>query len=188
MDPEVTEPLESRLGLHLVRIGPRFAKPNAALGKANVKGVGSMRGIVVSSLLLFLFVTVVVGWSDRYSFPNVRSIANAFQQSDSARRDELLRMIKAEVGEPAAKSPSQCKTIALGSKPCGGPATYLVYSTAGSDEDKLKQLVSEYNELSRKYHREHPEIMSDCMFVAEPKVELSDGLCKIKALGPGPIR
>src|ERR671923_506019 len=181
MDPEVTKPLESRLDWTWHGSNRDWPNHTLPLDKAKGKGVGPMRGIVLSSLLLFLFMTAVVGWRDRYSFSSARSIANAFQQSDSARRDELHRMIKAEVGEPAAKSGSQCKTIALGSKPCGGPATYLVYSTAVSDEGKLKQLVSEYNELSRKYHREHPEIMSDCMYIAEPQVELSDGICKIKS-------
>ena len=103
---------------------------------------------------------------------------NAAQQNDSERLKELGRIIEQEIGTPAANEPSQCKLIAFGSKPCGGPARYLVYSTAKTNETRLKQLVDEFNQLAKKINEER-KIFSDCMFVSEPKVELVDGVCRI---------
>lgn len=103
---------------------------------------------------------------------------NAAQQNDSELLKELGRIIEQEIGTPAANEPSQCKLIAFGSKPCGGPARYLVYSTAKTNETRLKQLVDEFNKLAKKINEER-KILSDCMFVSEPKVELVDGVCRI---------
>jgi len=103
---------------------------------------------------------------------------NAAQQNDSERLKELGRIIEQEIGTPAANEPSQCKLIAFGSKPCGGPARYLVYSTAKTNETRLKQLVDEFNQLAKRINEER-KIFSDCMFVSEPKVELVDGVCRI---------
>jgi hypothetical protein len=103
---------------------------------------------------------------------------NAAQQNDSERLKELGRIIEQEIGTPAANEPSQCKLIAFGSKPCGGPARYLVYSTAKTNETRLKQLVDEFNQLAKKINEERKSF-SDCMFVSEPKVELIDGVCRI---------
>ena len=103
---------------------------------------------------------------------------DAAQQDDSARLKELGRAVEQEIGTPTANEPSQCKLIAFGAKPCGGPARYLVYSTEKTNESRLKQLVREFNGLAKKINEER-KMMSDCMFVTEPKVELVDKVCKI---------
>jgi hypothetical protein len=104
---------------------------------------------------------------------------DAAQQYDSERLEELRGMIEKEIGTPYAIEPTQCKLIAFGSKPCGGPARYMLYSTAKTNESKLKQLVSEFNQLAKKINEEK-KLSSDCMFVTEPKVEFVDGVCRIK--------
>jgi hypothetical protein len=104
---------------------------------------------------------------------------DAAQQYDSERLQELRTLIEKEIGTPTANEPIQCKLIAFGSKPCGGPARYLVYSTARTNEDKLKQLVNEFNQLAKKFNEER-KTLSDCMFVTEPRVEFVGGVCAIK--------
>ena len=101
------------------------------------------------------------------------------RESDSQRLRELRTSIDNEIGTPTANETTQCKLIAFGSKPCGGPASYLVYSAARTDEAKLKELVDEFNQLSRKINQEL-KIMSDCMFVTEPVVEVIGGMCTTK--------
>jgi len=101
------------------------------------------------------------------------------EQSDRTRLAKLKKTIDAEIGKPRAKRLTQCKVIAFGAKPCGGPRTYLVYSNLKTNELKLKRLVSEYNTLEEKLNREG-NIISDCMFVGEPQITLLNGMCKIK--------
>jgi hypothetical protein len=88
-------------------------------------------------------------------------------------------MIEQEIGIPSAKEPSQCKLIPFGSKPCGGPWGYLVYSTLKTDESRLKQLVSDFNQLQKKIN-EDGKILSDCTIAPQPKLEFAGGVCAAK--------
>jgi hypothetical protein len=141
-----------------------------------------MRKVIFTFACLIVVLTVIecACLTDLLDILFSRPAADAFQQSDSERMQELRQMIQAEISDPTAKESSQCNVIAFGSKPCGGPATYLVYSTARSDESKLKSLAREYNELSRKYNLTRPDVMSNCLYVTEPAVQLIDGMCKLK--------
>jgi hypothetical protein len=93
--------------------------------------------------------------------------------------EELAQEIKKEIGIPKASKASQCKVIALGSKPCGGPWSYEVYSTETTNESRLSRLVNQYNELQRQLSRQQ-RIYSDCEFVQKPQVILSEGICGIR--------
>jgi hypothetical protein len=108
----------------------------------------------------------------------IGSNPHAAEQSDSDRFQELLALIEKEIGTPTATEATQCKLIPFGAKPCGGPARYLVYSTARTDEARLKQLVNEFNQLSKKINQEN-KLLSDCMYVTEPKIEFARGVCTI---------
>ena len=107
------------------------------------------------------------------------SAVAASQQSDDKRLQQLHVLIEKEIGTPRANAPSQCKLIAFGSKACGGPERYLVYSTVKTNEARLKQLVNEFNQLAQKINEER-RIISDCMFETEPMVEFVGGMCTIK--------
>ncbi len=88
-------------------------------------------------------------------------------------------MIEQEIGVPYADEPSQCKLIGFGSKPCGGPGSYLVYSTAETNESRLKQLVSEFNQLQKRINEER-RLSSDCAVTPKPQVEFVERVCTIK--------
>jgi hypothetical protein len=125
--------------------------------------ISSMRCMI--SVLSFLFV--------------LAGVPAQSQHSDAERLQDLRRMIEQEIGIPSANEPIQCKLMPFGSKPCGGPWGYLVYSTLKTDEARLKQLVSEFNQLQKKMNEES-KIMSDCAIAPEPKVEFSGRLCSAK--------
>ncbi|MEO8934747.1 MAG: hypothetical protein ABI295_10615 [Xanthomarina sp.] len=61
---------------------------------------------------------------------------------------------------------SECRYVAFGIKPCGGPWEYLIYTTS-IDTLELKNLVIEYNNLEAKFNQECDAI-SDCMMVMPP--------------------
>ena len=107
------------------------------------------------------------------------AVCSASDQSDRERLRDLKRAIDVEIGEPRADSVAQCKYIAFGAKPCGGPWTYLVYSTTRTDESKLQRLVREYNALQKKINAEE-RLGSDCRLVPEPELVLENGVCAAK--------
>ena len=91
---------------------------------------------------------------------------------------ELKIEIDALVASSACTETSECKTIAFGSKPCGGPWSYLVYSTS-IDEERLEALVETYNIYEHDYNMAC-DAASDCMFVMEPtELDCVDGKCVI---------
>lgn len=61
---------------------------------------------------------------------------------------------------------TECFYAGLGSKPCGGPWEYFIYSSE-IDTAKLHSLIKEYNdkeyELNRKYN-----LLSDCSLPSPP--------------------
>ncbi|HSM63125.1 MAG TPA: hypothetical protein VK833_04230 [Gillisia sp.] len=71
---------------------------------------------------------------------------------------------------------SQCSYIAYGSKACGGPQGYLVFSSE-IDSQKLKDLVDKYTKAEAAYNKQNG-IVSDCMFVTPPQtISCVDGEC-----------
>lgn len=133
------------------------------------------RDFALGTLLLLCFEPVACQPPSR----DVGASRSEPPESDKARLHRLERQIEEEIGEPIAERGSECKTIAFGSKPCGGPWRYLVYSVAQADESRLERLVSEHNALEKKINEEEGRV-SDCLFVTEPAVELQDGVCVIE--------
>ncbi|MCB4798424.1 hypothetical protein [Neotamlana laminarinivorans] len=59
-----------------------------------------------------------------------------------------------------------CKYIGFGSKACGGPKSYLIYSTS-IKTDSLELLVKTYNEQEAAFNKKWG-IISDCSIVNPP--------------------
>ena len=91
--------------------------------------------------------------------------------------ENLESQIKDMIGKDCSNS-GQCEVIAFGSKPCGGPWEYLVYSSSSTDPELLIEKVNTYNQLEEEYNQENG-IFSDCAFVMPPEVTCADGQCQI---------
>ena len=61
---------------------------------------------------------------------------------------------------------TECKFIAFGSKPCGGPWSYLIYSTS-IDTNKLEVMVEDYNQKEADYNQKYG-VGSDCSVALPP--------------------
>lgn len=71
-----------------------------------------------------------------------------------------------------------CGFIAFGTKPCGGPWSYLVFSNS-VDLVKLQEMVKNYNEMNRLYNIQ-TNAMSDCSAPSPPtEVKCVNGVCTI---------
>lgn len=79
----------------------------------------------------------------------------------------LLQDIKSEIGQAPCDSDSQCRTIGVGSKPCGGPEGYLAWSSKSSDRDRLVDLVARHRD-ARRLENEASGLLSDCRVVPDP--------------------
>ncbi|WP_130733492.1 hypothetical protein [Flavobacterium sp. J27] len=71
-----------------------------------------------------------------------------------------------------------CDFMAFGSKPCGGPWEYLIYSNE-VDITYLTTMVNQYNQDEANYNIQY-HIFSDCAVVNPPNnVGCVDGVCTI---------
>ncbi len=71
---------------------------------------------------------------------------------------------------------SQCRFVGLGSKPCGGPRMYLLYS-ASLDTTKLLTMISQYNAGEHSFNLKWG-LGSDCSIPAAPdSVRCVEGVC-----------
>lgn len=95
----------------------------------------------------------------------------------------LYQQIRDEIGDATCSANDQCKTIAVGHKSCGGPDTYLAWSTKDSDGKTLRGLVEAYNEKQRK-EDERPGRVSNCMLVTDPGARCEAGRCVPAGRGP----
>jgi len=94
-------------------------------------------------------------------------------------RQELVTLkqtIEDLASQSVCNENTECKFIAFGSKPCGGPWSYLIYSTS-IDENKLETLVEQYNLKELAFNNRYP-IYSDCSYVSPPSsVKCENNTC-----------
>lgn len=99
------------------------------------------------------------------------------QQIDREELDRQLEEIKDLIANEACSEVNSCNYIAVGSKACGGPKTYLLFSSS-IDRKNLEDLVKNYNQAEANYNQKYG-ITSDCMIVTPPeKVECINGKCE----------
>lgn len=109
--------------------------------------------IIISSILLLMATTceddIILTCEDRLDSLN-----------------ELELKIENLVNESECGGNFECRYIAFGSKPCGGPWSYLIYSTS-IDTLKLERLVDRYNANGDIYNFEC-NVVSDCSIPNPP--------------------
>ena len=72
--------------------------------------------------------------------------------------------------------PSACASLPLGSKPCGGPWTYLVYSKERVAEVELLAKVTQLGVYEGEYNREY-RVLSTCDLAQPANPGCVNGVC-----------
>lgn len=96
--------------------------------------------------------------------------------ADRATELALLDEIMVMVTDRSARKGSQCYSVEIGNKACGGPSGYIIYSSKNVDTDVLEEKVCYYTAFQRAINVEYG-LFSDCAVEAAPAVELRDGNC-----------
>jgi hypothetical protein len=97
----------------------------------------------------------------------------------------LLARIDAERGDAACDADTQCHTIGVGHKACGGPERYLAWSSKNSDGTRLRALVAEHA-AARRAEDAKNGMMSTCSVVQDPGATCSAGHCVLRAASGAP--
>jgi hypothetical protein len=123
--------------------------------------------------LIILLVLIIVALSFQCSSSdNSQSNDIITQQMLDAKKAEVMTLINNSL------CTGSCSYIAFGSKPCGGPREYLLFSSA-VNLAQLEDLVTEYNEMEHQFNIQ-TNAVSDCAMVLPPNtVACVSGTCVI---------
>ena len=98
------------------------------------------------------------------------------QETEQLELNALKNEIVQLTSEGICTENSDCAFIAFGSKPCGGPWSYLVYSTS-IDVELLEEKIATYNQNETDFNIKWG-IFSDCSFASPPEeVRCVNGEC-----------
>ncbi|MFL6697318.1 MAG: hypothetical protein ACJ8GJ_09150 [Vitreoscilla sp.] len=75
--------------------------------------------------------------------------------------------IEALIGDAGCDEQGQCRTVGIGAKPCGGPESWLAWSTRSTDARALQDAVQAQVQ-ARKAENQRSGLASDCMVRPEP--------------------
>lgn len=88
----------------------------------------------------------------------------------------LWQQIQSANSNLSCDNDSQCHSLGVGAKSCGGPENYLAWSSKSSDGAQLKALV-EQHAAARRADNNRSGIMSNCMITSTPEATCRAGAC-----------
>jgi hypothetical protein len=91
--------------------------------------------------------------------------------------DSLRVVVHQLSSDTPCEDAGQCRAVAFGSKPCGGPWSYLIYSTLATDSARLSEAVALYNAREAELNRQAGRV-SDCRSVAKPALGCVSARCQ----------
>ena len=98
------------------------------------------------------------------------------EEGDRAQLVEMRREIDALVGDAEGASIADCRYAGLGSKPCGGPWEYIVYSVSSTDSTVLSNRLAAYDAFEAEMNMRYG-YASDCSVPNIPVLAYKDGRC-----------
>lgn len=107
--------------------------------------------------------------------PALARLPASAPEADSVR---MSRELRALIGPAACAADSQCRSLPVGAKACGGPAGYLAWSTEGTDATRVTELAARQTEAQRR-EVQASGMRSNCVFVADPGAVCVAGHCQL---------
>jgi hypothetical protein len=92
--------------------------------------------------------------------------------------EELWKKIQAANSDLRCDDNSQCHSLGVGSKACGGPENYIAWSGKNSDGAQLKALVEQHS-AARRADDKRLGMMSTCSVVSDPGASCRAGTCVV---------
>jgi len=96
---------------------------------------------------------------------------------------QLWQQLLAESQRSGCDQDSQCHSLGVGAKACGGPERYLAWSDRQRSDQRLQQLAARYA-AARTADDQRQQMMSNCALVADPGAVCRAGRCELRSLDP----
>ena len=98
------------------------------------------------------------------------------EEGDRTQLAEMRREIDALIGDAAGASIADCRYAGVGSKPCGGPWEFVIYSASSTDSTALAERLTAYNAFEAEMNERYG-LASDCSVPNAPVLAYRDGRC-----------
>jgi hypothetical protein len=89
-----------------------------------------------------------------------------------------LARIHALVGNAACRSDSQCQVLPIGAKACGGPASYLAFSSANTSAADVQALAQRYH-AEQQASNQRAGMISNCRVMPTPAAACRANTCQL---------
>lgn len=142
------------------------------------------KGIVISFALLALASCKTKNTADDANLPKDISLKpenNLSQQEERQEISAMIAEIETLIATESCSNINDWKYAPIGSKPCGGPSSYIAYPEAMEEDilSKIEIFTQKQAAFNTKY-----QLMSDCAMVMEPSgIECVDGKAVLKSAG-----
>jgi hypothetical protein len=80
----------------------------------------------------------------------------------------LMRDIATEIGDAACDTDSQCRTLGVGAKACGGPEGYVAWSSKVNDAGTRLKALAAAHSAERDRENERSGMRSNCSVTPDP--------------------
>ena len=91
---------------------------------------------------------------------------------------DTLGQIRSMIGAAECSSDNQCQVLPVGARACGGPSSYLAWSSAKTDAAKLQALARRHKTEQEADNMATGRI-STCIALAPPAVACRAGACQL---------
>lgn len=98
---------------------------------------------------------------------------------------DTVARIRAMTADATCTEHGQCRTVAIGANPCGGPQEYLPYSLTRTSEKALLELAARHK-AERQGQNQASGMVSACRHVPDPGAVCTAGACQLGASSPSP--
>ena len=105
------------------------------------------------------------------------ALTAAADGSPEPESQRLARELRALIGEARCTSDSQCRSLPVGAKACGGPAGYWAWSTQGTDAAAVAELARRQADAERR-EVEASGLRSNCQVTPDPGVSCQANRCR----------
>lgn len=110
------------------------------------------------------------------------ALASCAQTPAEPESQRLARELRTLIGPAACTADSQCRSLPVGAKACGGPAGYWAWSTQSGDAQRIADLAARQAE-AQKREIDASGMRSNCAMVADPGVACVAGRCQPNTAG-----
>jgi|GEM_PF-635596 len=117
------------------------------------------------------------------------SCAQTTPPEPETQSQRLARELRELIGPAACTADSQCRSLPVGAKACGGPAGYWAWSTQGVDEKRVADLAARQAQAAQR-EMASSGLRSNCAAAVDPGVACVANRCQTRPLAgePRPVR